>query len=565
MKSPFLPLVALLAFSLFAKGQTPSLSPNFFGIGADNHTSQHWDEWLPQMSSLGLTEMRCLRCTWSDVEPEEGKWTWERLDKQLTDAAVVHADFTGIFMYVPKWDTKDKPGGFPMNNLPAWSEYVTQTVKHINGRAHYFEVWNEPPNGTHGAPASDYAKLVVATYDAAKATDPNCKIGLAAQSVNLNYLDQTLAAGAKGHYDYITLHPYEVLGGVQKGFEPVFMSIVPNVRKMLAARDPEKVNTPIWFSEIGAEINDKNSPEMVGQLLVKAYTMALAQGVKCVQWFECKDGDSGKMGLMDKDGAQRPAYKALARLAEMLGPHPIAEGWVMFDNEDYGFVFQGAKGTVLVAWAPVGLPLPAHVTFGESVQVLNPVDGATENQTGCTLTNAPVIITGALKNIVTQARANKTKPFPWHGDYTNEKSVSVTMGDKVIEKGLHMQSATGVAADVAAYGGSGRAGNVPGGNVFMVDPNFLSYETTPIEITVVTRRNPANDNAGFGLKYESTSGWKGAGWYTVPDNKEWHTKTWRIDDPQFVSKWGFNFALDSDGNQFNKYYIQSVTVTKLAK
>ena len=54
------------------------------------------------------------------------------------------------------------------------------------------------------------------------------------------------------------------------------------------------------------------------------------------------------------------------------------------------------------------------------------------------------------------------------------------------------------------------------------------------------------------------------GWYTVPDNKEWHTVKWKIEDAQFVNYWGFNFALESDGQQFNKYYIQSMTVTKLA-
>ena len=37
---------------------------------------------------------------------------------------------------------------------------------------------------------------------------------------------------------------------------------------------------------------------------------------------------------------------------------------------------------------------------------------------------------------------------------------------------------------------------------------------------------------------------------------------WQIDDAQFVNYWGYNFALESDGNQFNKYYLQSVTVTK---
>ena len=52
----------------------------------------------------------------------------------------------------------------------------------------------------------------------------------------------------------------------------------------------------------------------------------------------------------------------------------------------------------------------------------------------------------------------------------------------------------------------------------------------------------------------------------MPDNKEWHTVRWRIDDAQFVNYWGYNFALESDGNtSINKYYIRSVTVTKLAK
>ena len=51
----------------------------------------------------------------------------------------------------------------------------------------------------------------------------------------------------------------------------------------------------------------------------------------------------------------------------------------------------------------------------------------------------------------------------------------------------------------------------------------------------------------------------------VPDNKQWHKVTWKILDAQFVNYWGYNFALESDGNKFNKYYLQSVTVKKLPK
>ncbi len=99
-----------------------------------------------------------------------------------------------------------------------------------------------------------------------------------------------------------------------------------------------------------------------------------------------------------------------------------------------------------------------------------------------------------------------------------------------MEKGLHTQSAASISADVIAYGGGSSAGGVPGETVFMVDPNFLAYSQTPIEIKIVVRRNEANDNAGFKLVYESTNGYKDCGWYTVPDNKEWHTVTYKITD-----------------------------------
>ena len=165
--------------------------------------------------------------------------------------------------------------------------------------------------------------------------------------------------------------------------------------------------------------------------------------------------------------------------------------------------------------------------------------------------------------MVKQAQANKLRPLPWGGDFSKAKSVSINLEGNVAEDGLHTLSGDAIGAAVVAYGGSGRAGNVPGGNAFVVDPQFLCYTSTPIEITAVVRRNPANDNAGFKLVYESTNGLKGLNWFTIPDNQQWHTVTWKLTDAQFVGMWGYNFTLESDGNQYNKYFIQSVTVRKL--
>jgi hypothetical protein len=381
----------------------------------------------------------------------------------------------------------------------------------------------------------------------------------------VNYLEQVIKAGAKDHFDWISLHPYEVLDGVagHAGTEPVFMNIVPVVRKMLVAQNPAKANVPIIFTELGCDAKAKG-PAGQAEVLVKAYTMGIAQGVASIQWFEGRDGDSGPMGLIDGKGAPRPSCHALGRLIKHLGQHPRYVGWVLIDQSGYGFLFEGAADRVLVTWSPTDAA--SRFEVGASATIINAVTGDQTSGGSVELTRVPVLVLGVPERLASEAAANKAKPLWWGGDYHDAKTVSVTMGERNVEKGLHTMSVQAIAKAVVAYGGNARAGSVPGGNVFVVDPAFLSYETMPIEITAIVRRNEANENAGFKLVYESTSGFKTAGgWYTVPDNKEWHTVRWKIEDPQFVNYWGYNFSLVSDGNQYNRYYIQSVTVSKLAQ
>jgi hypothetical protein len=496
------------------------------------------------------------------VEPQEGKWNWDNLDAQMAYMTEHHIKFGGILMGSVPWDKSGKPFGLPVENLPAWSTYVTELVKHVKGKIKYWELWNEPPNGTRpDQTPADYAKIVVSAYDAAKKVDPTCQIGLAAKSVHVNYLEHVIKAGAKDHFDYIILHPYEVLGTVadNAGTEAMYMNIVPLIRKMLAAQNPSKVNIPIIFTELGSDAK-KGAAHQAGAL-VKAYTMGIAQGVTCIQWFEGMDGDSGPMGLLESNGKLRPSYTAMGQMIKRFGQHPAYLGWVMLNNKHYGFVFQGANGPVLSTWARGNAK--DNVDFGQAVQIVDPATGDTSNTRSYALTSTPILVDGVPSTLVAQARRNRSKPIPWGGDFTSAPSVSITMGQTNVEKGLHTLSGDAIASDVIAYGGSARAGSVPGGNAFVIDPGFLSYTTTPIEVTVVVRRNQANDNSGFKLVYESTNGFKDKGWYTVPDNKEWHTQTWRIDDAQFVAMYGFNFSLESDGNVYNKYFIQSVTVTKV--
>lgn len=557
-----------LAMQTHAADEDHAMSP--FGIGGchiNTRSALDLARWIPQMESIGVHEMRSIATGWGAVEMKQGTFDWRNLDEQLDYLAQHHITTGGLFLGSPGWNKLDKPGTLPVNNIAGWSKYVSEIVKHTNGRIRRWEVWNEPPNftGKDQTPA-DYAKLVVASYDAAKAADPSCLVGLAAKSAHVNYLEQVVQAGARDHFDYITLHPYEVLDGIadNKGTEPIFMNIVPVVRKMLAAQNPAKADVPIIFTELGCDTKQKGE-DTQAHALIKAYAMGIAQGVQCIQWFEGMDGDSGPMGLMDGKARPRPAFTAMAQMIEHLGPHPQYLGWLLLDGKHYAFVFQGAKSRVLITWSHSATP--GEIRLGKGAHWVNPLTGAVSESDHHALTVAPVFALNVSDAWVKQAQANHGKPLPWGGDYAQAKSVSITMDGEHRERGLHTLSGEALAKAVVAYGGSARAGNVPGGNVFVVDPSFLSYTTEPIEITVVVRRNEANDNAGFKLVYESKSGFRTAkpGWFTVPDNQQWHIVRYQIDDAQFVNYWGYNFSLVSDGNVFNKYYLQSVKVTKRGK
>lgn len=547
-----LSFVANVAAQMPNQATGTTLSPFGIGVGPSD---------AALMASIGLQVSRVVDTSWDIIGTPDGKWKWEGLDRDMKNLADNHIEFGGWF-YAAGWlNGKRNGNGLAVDKnhriLPGYANYVTEVVKHCKGKIKYWELFNEPPNGTepYQTPA-DYALIAVTAYNAAKAADPDSLIGLATKSVHVNYLEKVIQAGAKDHFDYITVHPYEVAGLAvdHPGTESVYMHIVSTIRKMLAAQNPAKVNVPIIFTELGYMAKNNEDP-IPGVALVKDYTMGIAQGVTCIHWFQGKDaGGNGAMGLVQANGTPRPAFTAMAQMIKHFGQHPTALGWLLLNDKHYGFVFQGDKGTVLVTWTAKGTD---HLDFGKPVQIVNPLTGQITTSSTYDLTAAPTLILGVPDALVTQAKNNKVKPFPWDGDYTNAKSVSVTMGTKNVEKGLHTQSAESIAADVITYGGFARSGTVPGGTVFMVDPNFLSYTATPIEITFVVRRNAANEPATLDLEYESVNGYKRATKYEVPDNKGWHKATWKINDSQFVSTWGFNFRLEP-----GSYDLQSVTVTK---
>ena len=278
-------IAILLGASSQEEGGAAAESP--WGVAPSHSSSRGIESWAGPIAETGVDWMR-------------GFYQGES-ERVLAVAAKNGYQVSGILQ---------APASFPVDALPEWKQYVADSIKRTRGKVRYWEVWNEPPNFSQSKSPVDYAKIVVAAYQTAKEVDPTVQVGLAAQSVNLNFLAQALDAGAAGHFDYVTVHPYETLDLVASGWEAQYLSIVPTIRKLLADKSPGKKDVPVWFTEVGEPVQKGVTPQRQADTLVKAYVLGLAQGVLRIHWFEPIDGDSGPFGLIaggSGSGSRRPS------------------------------------------------------------------------------------------------------------------------------------------------------------------------------------------------------------------------------------------------------------------
>jgi hypothetical protein len=508
-----------------------------FGIASSHLSSQRLSTWLPVVRSAGVTWLRGF-----DVATAELSLT--AIEKQQLNVS-------GILL----WGPPGKALTFPVNDLKGWSNHVNGLVSRNKTRVQHWEVWNEPPNFTQDKSPESYAKVVVAAYEAAKRADPSVQVGIAAKSNHVQWLESAIRAGAKDHFDYVTLHPYEVLDMVAEGGEALFLNIVPTVRAMLRAHNPTRADVPIWFTELGTPVSATTTPELQAARLIKAYTLSIAQGVTHVHWFEGQDGDSGAFGLIDAAGKKRVSLTALSSLIATLGPTPNYVGWVTPKDGIYGFVFRTPSDVTMVAWASPAAS--QKLTFDAQVTAIDPTKGSSALTKQVSASTLPVIVTGLPASWAEQATTNRALPFPWGGDFTGARAVSLVAPN--IAQGLHQFGEPAI----RTFGGKpARDASTRATQSFAVDPNFATYVTGPLTISVVVRRN-GSTSAGFKLSYESTSGWKTAGgWYTIPESDTFTTKEYTLTDAEFVGNWAYHFALDSDSKANSQYSVQSVTVTK---
>lgn len=571
--------VGFLAGISFAAAQEPGIrsdrSP--WGIASGAEWVREFPKFDPLLHQAGVTWLRYFP-EWQTIQPGAGEWNWTEADSFVSVARENQMRVAGIFAYAAKWATSD--GGtrkLPLKDSQFWKDYVTAVVTRFKADILYWEVWNEF-NGSFASGQKTpevYAGLVRDAAAAARVVDPKVQIGMSIANFDIGFLDAAIKAGAAGHYDFLAVHPYENLNAVLDGGEMGFLSLAGSLRKMLKDnKQPE--NIPLWITEIGVQSTTRPDAEQDARqagALVMCYTLSLAQGFDRVFWFEARGPSYGKgtdHGIIREDWNPRPVYHAYKAMTSLLGAEPRYLGWLNVAGNGYGFVFQGAAGPVLVAWALKGSEGTSEVSFASDVQVLDMLGHVSSLPAGkkVALTRFPIYVTGLPAPLVGEAKSNTDKSFPWSVDYSKVDVAKVFLGATNREEGLKQQKPFTTEVVQGLDWTARKSTNLKGGEghyiYFRVDPSFAGFGDKKLQITVVAKRMTPEKPAGLKLDYESLSGYKGVagGHWEIPEGDEWAEYTWNVGDANFVGAWGWNFRADAGGSQ-GEIQIKEVRVKKL--
>ena len=343
-------VLSVLTPPVSAAGKVAGLSSHLMWAGV---TGAEQDRQLDLMAQAGAGIVR-VDVGWSSLE-QNAKGSYEQWNLDRLDALVDNAERRGI---KPLFTVTDSPcwassapesvkqgcqgawwdrgvQRYPPVNEQDYADAFAFLVRRYGTRVAGYEIWNEPNIDLYfqsGNPAADYARIVRATYPAAKAADPSVTVIAGSLSESpLDFAEQLFSYGIGGHFDAFSVHPYS--GGASPldpqpdaWIRSSYARGVPAMRELLLRHGEDK---PIWLTEFGWStstirnsetwangVDEQTQALYTEQALTKAgewpYVPVVIIYELQDQWDNPNDRNSN-FGLLRYDGTPKPAFEAFRR------------------------------------------------------------------------------------------------------------------------------------------------------------------------------------------------------------------------------------------------------------
>jgi hypothetical protein len=343
--------VALLVVGMLVT--PPSIaSPSYHGVQVhslwgDTAPSQMPKE-LDLSQQVGANVVR-LDVGWSSLETqgkgELSQWYVDKLDAFMTQADQRGIKVIVTLMETPCWassapeSAKQGCAGdwwnrgvtqYPPNNPADYGDIAKWVTNRYGSKLAALEVWNEPdlpePRFWKSSqPAADYAALVRAAYAPAKAGNADVPVLAGALAgADAGFLKALYANGIQGHYDGISIHPYNEWRDPTDMWQDKWKqyTLVPGTKWVHDTQVAAGDNTPLWLTELGwPSCQGMNwCVSQSKQALYTAKAVQVLEGISYVKAYTFYDlrnegNDVSRMddnfGIVDHDYNPKPVFASL--------------------------------------------------------------------------------------------------------------------------------------------------------------------------------------------------------------------------------------------------------------
>jgi hypothetical protein len=313
-----------------------SVGTQFHGLWAEMSDADR-ERNLDMIAESGAGWVR-IDISWSMIQPTgrgvyHTQWGVPFVEKILNMAHERNLKVLGTFWLTPEWAS----GSTNKRVLPKDPADYAAALKWASNRwqkqVQAWEVWNEPNLSAYLSPPDPvgYTKLLKAAYPAMKAGNPDAQLlAMSTMYVDTDWIGQAYAAGAKGNFDVVSVHPYQGYASAPpadpaEGRIQRMTHTAELISLMQAQGDGHK---KIWFTEFGWSAHENTASTDVWMLGVSEATQAqyLKWSLSMIQgrwpqvthafWYNSRDTATGKVhadnrGLIRRDFTARPALREI--------------------------------------------------------------------------------------------------------------------------------------------------------------------------------------------------------------------------------------------------------------
>lgn len=302
------------------------------------------DKDLSLYQELGVKWLRLGSLPWEIIEPQQGRFDFDRLDELVNEAKSRGITLVVTINAISSWGSSgriQKTGTYHSSSFPgdinAYKTFLTKLVTRYKDSIKYWQIGNEPntPAFWSGTP-KEYIELLKISYETIKKASPESQIltagfacGISKPAKLTDALSRKMISFFEAvidsqSFDIVDLHNYYLPDKPINNF--TFEKYVNEFQAVMRAHGCTK---PVWITEFGYSSEIKRKPgfneDSQAQLLKKAVALSNRMGISKIFWLTMKDRQEGifsHMGLISKDGTKKRAYFVFRQILNGLG-----DGW----------------------------------------------------------------------------------------------------------------------------------------------------------------------------------------------------------------------------------------------